>query len=84
MNRRVSAVTLCVMKTHRTIAFLAAAVLIFGVSAGSAEGDSDMIAVGEDFVEFELPAHDGTSVNNRDLMGHPYLLFFYPKADTPG
>ena len=84
MYRPDSAVTLGIMKTHRMIAFLAVAVLIFGVSAGSAEGDSDMIAVGEDFVEFELPAHDGTSVLSRDLEGRPYLLFFYPKADTPG
>ncbi len=78
------AVTLYIMKTHRVIAFLAAVVLIFGVSVGSAQGDSDMIAVGEVFVDFELPAHDGSTVKSTDLMGHPYLLFFYPKADTPG
>jgi len=72
------------MKTYQVIALLAVAVLILGVSAGTAEGGSDMIAVGDEFVEFELPAHDGTSVRSRDLEGHPYLLFFYPKADTPG
>ena len=84
MYRPVSAVTLCRMKTYRMIVFLAAAALILSVSAGPAEGDSDMIAVGDDFVEFELPAHDGSTVRSTDLMGHPYLLFFYPKADTPG
>ncbi len=84
MNRPVFTVILCMMKTYRVIAFLAAATLIFGASVGSAEGDTDMIAVGERFVEFELPAHDGTSVLSRDLEGRPYLLFFYPKADTPG
>ncbi len=84
MNRPVFAVTLAIMKTHCFIAFLAAATLIFGASAGSAEGGSDMIAVGEVFVDFELPAHDGSTVTSKDLMGHPYLLFFYPKADTPG
>ena len=78
------AVTLCMMKTHRMIAILAVAVLIVGASVGSAEGESDMIAVGEKFVDFELPAHDGTTVLSRDLEGRPYLLFFYPKADTPG
>ena len=75
---------MCIMKTYQVMAFLAAATLIFGASVGSAEGDTDMIAIGEKFVEFELPAHDGTSVRSRDLEGRPYLLFFYPKADTPG
>ena len=77
-------VTLTIMKTHRSITFLIAAVLILGVCVGSAEGDTDMIAVGEDFVEFKLSAHDGSSVDSKDLGGKPYLLFFYPKADTPG
>ena len=72
------------MKTYRLIAFLAAVALICGAVVGSAEGDTDMIAVGEVFVDFELPAHDGSTVKSTDLMGHPYLLFFYPKADTPG
>lgn len=49
-----------------------------------AEGAEKMIAVGEPFVEFELDAHDGTRVSNADVEGRPYLLFFYPKADTPG
>jgi cytochrome oxidase Cu insertion factor (SCO1/SenC/PrrC family) len=53
------------------------------VSAGHAEG-GEMIAVGEPFVDFELEAHDGTTVSSADLEGRPFLLFFYPKADTPG
>jgi cytochrome oxidase Cu insertion factor (SCO1/SenC/PrrC family) len=53
-------------------------------STGQAEGAEKMIAVGQPFVEFELRAHDGTSVSSADLDGRPYLLFFYPKADTPG
>lgn len=43
-----------------------------------------MIAAGDAFAEFELPAHDGTTVSSADLKGSPYLLFFYPKAGTPG
>lgn len=49
----------------------------------AAEGDS-MLAVGDDFVDFELPAHDGTTVRSEDLAGRPFLLFYYVKADTPG
>ena len=84
MYDTVGTVTFYIMKTRRFTALLAATVLILGVSVGSAEGDKEMIAVGEDFVEFQLPAHDGAIVNSRDLGGKPYLLFFYPKADTPG
>ncbi len=84
MEGALGTVTPNIMKNHRSIFILAAAVLILGVCAGSAEGDTDMIAVGQDFVEFNLPAHDGTTVDSEDLKGKPYLLFFYPKADTPG
>ncbi len=43
-----------------------------------------MLNIGDPFVEFELPAHDGSTVNSADLADRPFLLFFYPKADTPG
>jgi len=80
----VGTVTHNMMKISHSIAVLATTTLILGISVGSAEGGSEMIAVGEKFVEFELPAHDGSTVNSRDLEGEPYLLFFYPKADTGG
>ena len=63
-------------------------IIIFGLliasTTGLAEGATKMLAVGETFVEFELEAHDGTRVSSADLEGRPFLLFFYPKADTPG
>ena len=38
-----------------------------------------------DFVEnFTLPDQDGNTVNLTDFAGSPVVLFFYPKADTPG
>ena len=43
-----------------------------------------MLRVGTGFVDFELPAHDGTIVRSPDLVGRPYLVYFYPKANTPG
>jgi len=33
---------------------------------------------------FELPAEDGTPLSSTDLTGGPYVLWFYPKASTPG
>ena len=38
-----------------------------------------------DVVEnFTLPDQDGNTVNLTDFAGSPVVLFFYPKADTPG
>ena len=33
---------------------------------------------------FTLPDQDGHIVNLTDFAGSPVVLFFYPKADTPG
>ena len=43
-----------------------------------------MLDEGHPMVEFSLEAHDGSTVTSRDLDGRAYLLYFYPKADTPG
>jgi cytochrome oxidase Cu insertion factor (SCO1/SenC/PrrC family) len=78
-------VALYVMNTSSTTTVLIAGSLIMMVAAiGHGKGDDEMIPVGEHFVEFELPAHDGSTVASADLEGKPFLLFFYPKADTPG
>lgn len=34
--------------------------------------------------EFSLEAQDGSTVNLTDFRGKKLLLYFYPKADTPG
>ncbi len=34
--------------------------------------------------DFAMPASGGRTVNSAALKGRPYLLYFYPKADTPG
>lgn len=33
---------------------------------------------------FTLKASGGRTVSSGELKGKPYLLYFYPKADTPG
>jgi peroxiredoxin Q/BCP len=43
-----------------------------------------MLEEGSRFADFELIAHDGTVVSSADLEGQPYLIYFYPKAGTPG
>lgn len=34
--------------------------------------------------DFTMPASDGRTVSLAELKGKPFLLYFYPKADTPG
>jgi len=43
-----------------------------------------LIPVGQPAPDFELPSDDGTTVRLSELRGHPVVLFFYPKDDTPG
>lgn len=43
-----------------------------------------MLAVGSKAPDFTLTAHDGTSVALHSLLGKRVVLWFYPKADTPG
>ena len=33
---------------------------------------------------FEMPATGGRTVSSKALKGKPYVLYFYPKADTSG
>jgi peroxiredoxin Q/BCP len=39
---------------------------------------------GEPVPAFEMTADDGSQVSNEALLGRRYLLYFYPKDDTPG
>jgi len=43
-----------------------------------------MIEPGDDAPDFELPDQDGNPVKLSDLRGAPAVVYFYPKADTPG
>src|SRR5215213_9855970 len=43
-----------------------------------------MIEPGTTAPDFELPDQDGNPVGLSALRGRPVVLYFYPKADTPG
>ncbi len=43
-----------------------------------------MIAAGDLAPEFEGETSQGTRLRLSELRGHPVVLYFYPKADTPG
>src|SRR5213080_2321958 len=43
-----------------------------------------MIEPGQSAPDFELPDQDGRPVRLSELKGRRVVLYFYPKADTPG
>lgn len=43
-----------------------------------------MREVGKPAPAFELPDEQNRTVKLKDFQGHPMVLFFFPKADTPG
>jgi peroxiredoxin Q/BCP len=43
-----------------------------------------MIEEGKKAPAFTLPADDGSEVSLADFSGRHVILFFFPKADTPG
>lgn len=50
----------------------------------ASEARADLLAVGASFPAWELPDQASTVVRSQDLAGKTYLLWFYPKAQTPG
>jgi peroxiredoxin Q/BCP len=46
--------------------------------------DAAMIEPGQKAPDFELPDQDGNPVKLSELHGQPVVVYFYPKADTPG
>ncbi|MEA2570474.1 MAG: thioredoxin-dependent peroxiredoxin [Acidobacteriota bacterium] len=43
-----------------------------------------MLNVGDEAPDFEVRDHNGNAVRLSDLRGRRVVLWFYPKADTPG
>lgn len=43
-----------------------------------------MLKAGQRAPSFALPDQDGTQVSSQDLIGTPYVIYFYPKDSTSG
>jgi peroxiredoxin Q/BCP len=54
------------------------------VSAGSPAGNLPALVEGAAAPEFCLPRDGGSTVSSSDFAGRKLVLFFYPRADTPG
>jgi peroxiredoxin Q/BCP len=59
-------------------------VTIRGIIRAMTRGEARMLKPGEEAPDFEALDHNGNSVRLRDLRGKKVVLWFYPKADTPG
>ena len=43
-----------------------------------------LLNAGDEAPDFEVPDHHGNKVRLSDFRGKTVILWFYPKADTPG
>ena len=43
-----------------------------------------MLKVGDKAPDFSLPSDSGAEMSLKDFKGHSLVLYFFPKADTPG
>jgi peroxiredoxin len=59
-----------------------------GVPSRRSDGEevamADLPAIGSKAPEFDLPLADGGRLTSSELRGSAALLFFFPKASTPG
>ena len=54
------------------------------VLAAAGTAAAKLLAVGDTFPGWQLPDQTGKQVSSSDLAGKTYLLWFFPKAMTPG
>ena len=48
------------------------------------KGEAKMLNVGDTAPDFEVETHRGERLRLSDQRGKTIVLWFYPKADTPG
>ncbi len=47
-------------------------------------GKAEMLPIGAQAPNFTVQTHEGKALTLANLTGKKVLLWFYPKADTPG
>lgn len=68
----------------RHAALLAIFLMPQSVAHGLTRAILRMIAEGKPAPDFTVQTDEGKSVSLKDYRGHWVVLYFYPKADTPG
>ncbi len=62
----------------------ASALMVASFIVASGAFASGMLKPGDAFPTWQLVDQTGAKVSSSDFAGKTYLLYFYPKADTPG
>jgi peroxiredoxin Q/BCP len=57
---------------------------VLGILRTLLRGKATMLKPGDAAPEFDVMDHEGRRVRLSDLRGRKVVLWFYPKADTPG
>jgi peroxiredoxin Q/BCP len=60
------------------------AALLFALLVLPTLAEADMLNAGDRFPDWSLTDHSGNPISSKDLAGRTYLLWYYPKASTPG
>jgi peroxiredoxin Q/BCP len=63
---------------------LVAALVALALAAPDAALAADLLRPGDPFPAWSLRDHTGAVVTSQSLAGKTYLLWYYPKAETPG
>ena len=58
--------------------------LLRGIYQLLTRGKATMLEPGQTAPDFDVVDHNGNRVRLSDLRGQRVVLWFYPKADTPG
>jgi peroxiredoxin len=54
------------------------------LSAPELAGEGNLMNIHDKAPDFTLQDENGKEVSSQDLRGRTVVLFFYPRADTPG
>ena len=60
------------------------ATVVLALACVAAPARAELLRPGDPFPDWSLSDHTGKAVRASDLAGRSYLLWFYPKAMTPG
>lgn len=60
------------------------AIILAALGLATSATAAGMLKVGDSFPAWQLADQTGAKVSSADLAGKTYLLWFYPKAMTPG
>jgi peroxiredoxin Q/BCP len=68
-----------------TVATACSAIAVLFMTVVVCRADpGELLKPGDSFPSWELTDHTGAKMSSRSLAGKTYLLWFYPKAMTPG